>query len=133
MTFKRHTILSNTVVELLKTSEHAVSMAQIMDRLNARGLTPNKTTVYRILDKLVVNKTATAIAIKNGTSYYELLTPGHHHHHHFFCYDCETLYCLNACHIEKMAINLTPLLPNPKFKITSHDFNLYGRCQQCPG
>ena len=48
-----------------------------------------------------------------------------------FLYKGETIYCLNHCHIHQNNINLNELLPHPEFKVSDHDFNLYGTCNQC--
>tara|TARA_A100001015_G_scaffold288617_1_gene359643 strand:- start:883 stop:1287 length:405 start_codon:yes stop_codon:yes gene_type:complete len=125
---KRTTIVSSKVMEMLDASAHPLSVANIMNRLQQEGLTPNKTTIYRILDKLLATQTISVIMTNNGVSYYE---PSGTHHHHFICNACQTVFCLTACHIDVHNINLSALLPNPSFTIESHDFNLYGTCAPC--
>ena len=129
MIFKRTTIITTQLMSILQNSDHPLSTTQLLALLKQKGHTPNKSTIYRILDKLVTHKKATLITLKNGISYYELST--NTHHHHFFCTKCETIYCLNHCHIHQNNINLNELLPHPEFKVSDHDFNLYGTCNQC--
>lgn len=125
------TILSNKIFNILDNSPNALSANQIMDQLDRLDLKPNKTTIYRILDKLVNKNLASIIRLNTGISYYELAKSHHSHHHHFFCNKCQTLFCLDTCHLEQYNINLEQLLPSKKFQITDHDFNLYGICEPC--
>lgn len=125
---ERKTTISNHVLRQLEDSHHPLSVSQIMDRLAKHNMNPNKTTIYRILDKLITKGAVTEISVRNGATFYEF---SHQHHHHFICNECETVFCLDACHVHSHGINLTELLPNKKFKIQSHDFNLYGVCEPC--
>lgn len=126
---KRQTVVSQKIMRFFEQSSHAMSAPTILEKLEKEGLKPNKSTVYRILEKLLANKTIEAITLRHGTRYFELSTK--RHHHHFFCENCETLHCLSSCHVEKLNINLGELLPQADFKISSHDFNLYGICNRC--
>jgi Fur family ferric uptake transcriptional regulator len=125
----RKTPISTHVIKILEASQLPLSVAHIMAQLDTKGLTPNKTTIYRLLEKLITKKAVSEIFLRNGTTYYEL-SKGHHHHH-FICNECDTVFCLESCHVESHAINLAQLLPNKGFKIQSHDFNLYGVCEPC--
>ncbi len=125
---KRKTAISKKVLHILKNTNRALSVPQLLSLLAKANLTPNKTTVYRIMDKLVRNNDVSMITLKSGTSYYEFNT---HHHHHFYCYSCEQLFCLSSCHFESSKFDIKALLPNENFKITSHDFNIYGECAPC--
>lgn len=124
----RKTIISSQVLTLLQESSSPLSVGQIMDALVKKKLTPNKTTIYRILEKLIQKKVVSKIMLRDNTTYFEFVQS---HHHHFICNQCEAVFCLPTCHVESHQINLDSLLPNPKFKIKSHDFNLYGICAPC--
>lgn len=126
---ERKTTISSNVLKLIEKSKFPLSVPQILNQLKKKGLSPNKTTIYRILEKLINGNMVSEIAVRNGATYYEF-SHGHHHHH-FICNECETVFCLDACHVESNHINLNALLPNKQFKIQSHDFNLYGVCEPC--
>jgi len=81
------------------------------------------------LEKLIQKKIVSKITIRDGTTYFEFAQS--QHHHHFICIQCDAVFCLPTCHVELHQINLNSFLPNPKFKIKSHDFNLYGICAPC--
>ena len=126
--FERNTIVSSHVLNLINESNHPLSVSEIMTQLEIQGYTPNKTTVYRILNKLVDKKVATKFSVRNGVSYFEV---SQDHHHHFICNECETAFCLGGCPFESNLINYNRLFPNKKFKVKYHEFNLYGTCEPC--
>ncbi|RAP32442.1 hypothetical protein DID75_04935 [Candidatus Marinamargulisbacteria bacterium SCGC AG-410-N11] len=128
-TFKRRTVISDKVMELLSNSKKPISILQLLSKLKAKKLEPNKSTVYRIIEKLKEKKMVNELVFRNGIAYYELLS--NHHHHHFFCNECEFVFCMDTCHLEKNKINVNNMLPNNQFKVFDHDFNLYGTCDNC--
>lgn len=128
MVFERRTHISNAVLEILEQAQHAISIPQLLQSLAQKGLTPNKTTIYRIIEKLVQKHHVTPLTFENGVTYFEFSKK---HHHHFFCKKCETVFCLPACHVRTHNISLQELLPSDTFKIEDHDFNLYGLCPTC--
>ena len=125
----RKTIIFEHVMKILNKSIHALSISQIMQELQNNNLTPNKTTLYRLLHKLERDSKVYGITRNNGVTYYEVKKK--HRHHHFFCNSCEAVYCLDECQLITNNINLKQLLPNNNFQITNHDFNLYGTCSTC--
>lgn len=125
---KRKTIVSKYVLKEFEKSNHPLSVNQIIENLNHKGISPNKTTVYRIIEKLLSKSIISEISVKNHSSVYEFTKD---HHHHFICNECHTVFCLDQCHVKSHQINLDNLLPNKNFIIQSHDFNLYGICENC--
>tara|TARA_A100001015_G_C14943252_1_gene693480 strand:+ start:999 stop:1394 length:396 start_codon:yes stop_codon:yes gene_type:complete len=126
---ERKTLISSTIIKFIKKSNTPVSFHDIKDELLTKNLNPNKSTIYRIIDKLLIKKEISQITSKTGTNYYE--NNNNHHHHHFICNTCKNAFCLKSCHIHSLNINLNNLLPNSEFQIESHDFNLYGKCDKC--
>ena len=126
---KRHTKVSNSILKIFETSTQPLAVKHILLALKKKGLSPNKTTVYRLLDKLLDEKCLRMFYLKNGLRYYEFVDEKQQHHHHFFCKGCEGVFCLNHCLFE--ASNINTLLPNPGFSVDHHDFNLYGLCNAC--
>ena len=53
-TLARKTKTSAAVIKGLKEKKSPMSIAQIQAQLKQEGLTPNKTTVYRIMEKLKI-------------------------------------------------------------------------------
>jgi len=127
----RKTKVSEKVIDYMDRLAYPVSIKTLSEKLEQNGLFPNKTTLYRIIEKLKTKNHVTQITLRNGICYYEKKKPVHHHH--FFCETCESIFCLDQCHIDQHHINLQGLLPNDRFQINSHEFNLYGLCKQCSG
>lgn len=125
---ERKTIISDFVIKELKSSDTPLSISQLLNRLASKQLFPNKTTLYRILEKLLQSNYVEAVSLNNGVTYYERVKK---HHHHFVCNDCETVYCLDSCLFELQHIDVSSMLPNPGFQVKFHDFNIYGVCSTC--
>ena len=130
MNMLRKTKISEKVLQLLEHQTHPVSVNWLLKTLASHNLTPNKTTLYRLMDKLLALKQLSSFSI-NGVTYYEMQDNHHHHHHHFFCKKCEQAFCLDTCIINKHFSNLSSFLPNKNFSLESHDFNLFGICDSC--
>ena len=127
--FERNTAISKNVIQILEEHHAPISVSQVTIKLNKLNLTPNKSTLYRIFDKLKEKKRVTELILKNGITYFELKS--NHHHHHFVCEDCDIVYCLSTCHLDKLNINTNDLTPNSNFKVKHHEFTLYGICDLC--
>ena len=75
-----------------------------------KDLTPNKSTLYRIFDKLKEKKSRFRDGVKNSITYYEIKS--NHHHHHFLCELCDNVYCLTSCHSDTLTFDIEELVPN---------------------
>jgi Fe2+ or Zn2+ uptake regulation protein len=124
----RKTEVSRCVILELEKAASPLSAGEILRRLESHNLSPNKTTVYRILKKLSEKKAVSEIAVRHGAVYYELTK---HSHHHFICTACGDVSCLQATLGEHLNRTVTDLLPSNKFEVESHEFNIYGRCEPC--
>ena len=124
---KRKTVVSTLVLHLFKHQKRPLSVSEILQELSLLGKTPNKTTIYRILDKCVQSKLISRIPLNNGIQYFELNTGAHHHH--FFCTICSKLICLSSCAVDSRFIR--SMIPSSEYVVESHDFNLYGKCHSC--
>ena len=125
---ERSTTISNSVIDILKQSNHPLSASKIMQQLNKMSLRPNKTTIYRIIKKLLDKKIITEITIQNGAAFYEFTKKDHHH---FICNQCDTVFCLHTEMINNQKETFKQLLKNKPFIVQSHKLNLYGLCEPC--
>ena len=41
------------------------------------------------------------------------------------------MYCLDACQLDTRIDGWSNVLPDTRFQVDQHDFNLYGRCGDC--
>ena len=66
--FERKTTVSTMLLEILKSSSDPVSVSDILNQLEKGQLNPNKTTIYRQLEKLKEKQIVLEIPIKNAYS-----------------------------------------------------------------
>lgn len=85
-----------------------------------RGL--GQATVYRNIQSLVEEGWLTPVEIPGDSTRYEVSGKGHHHH--FQCNQCKKLYEMTGC------LPFKPKLPRG-FRLTGHEFFLYGLCADC--
>jgi Fur family ferric uptake transcriptional regulator len=102
----------------------AISAITLIERLH---LKMNKTTIYRILDKLEDDGFLHSFLGKNGHKWYakcnDCSSAEHHDvHPHFQCLDCGKVDCLST----------NVLIPNiPNRKVDVSQILLQGKCEEC--
>ena len=124
----RKTPLLTSVLQLLKDSKKPLSVPDIQTALEQLGLTPNKTTLYRMLEKLKEEHTVEALLLDPKVVYYEMRT---HHHHHFRCDSCDEIKCISDPELESQIHQLEHKLEAKGLKIDAHHFSLTGKCSHC--
>ncbi|SRR5258708_2720902 len=110
--------------EILKTLEkyHLLSAVDILEKLEEDKKSHNKTTIYRILEKLLHTGTICRHSLGSGTLYYELRD---HHHDHIVCEGCGNVSLLD-CQERIEQVILTK-----GFTPTHHHLTIFGLCQAC--
>ena len=121
----RKTKSVKTVLEVFEEAKSAISVVKLVELLRQEM---NKTTVYRILDRLEDNGTLHSFLGEDGLKWYATCNNGcsssHHldEHPHFQCQDCGKTECL--------PIQLS--IPNiPNYKVNSANILLLGLCKNC--
>lgn len=112
------------VLEAFQESDHAISVVQLVNSMSDEM---NKTTVYRILDRLEQEGTVHSFLGKDGLKWYAKCSDCSSHHHtdhhpHLQCKECGSVECVPV-HIS------IPELPN--IQIDSANITLVGRCAKC--
>lgn len=118
---KYNTQLSELVTNLFASSSAPLSFNSIQEYLEQVNLIPNKTTIYRQLDKMV--KSNQLNVFESGTNK-AWEKKSQEMHSHFTCSECKKIICITI---------------NPKFllddnmvnKFTVNSINLTGRCIEC--
>lgn len=124
MSVKRKTKSVNTILSIFEHSQEALSVVDLVGQLKNEM---NKTTVYRILERLENDGTIHSFSGSNGLRWYakcQDCTAQHHHdvHPHFECNDCGKVECLD--------VNI----PIPQLKnrhIDTATIMLTGQCTDC--
>lgn len=120
----RKTKSVEALLDVFEQSRNAVSVVDLVERLREEM---NKTTVYRILDKLDQDGIVHSFLGKGGLKWYakcQGCSSGHHLdvHPHFQCQDCGSVECLSL----DIAI---PTVSNRQ--IDSVEIMLVGKCAKC--
>lgn len=124
MGIQRRTKILKGVLEAFGDSNNALSAKMLLKRLN---LGVNKTTVYRLLDKLEDDGVAHSFIGKDSTKFYALChacsEDSHRHSHpHFQCISCDKVQCLD--------FEVTVRTPG-KLQVTESHILLQGHCELC--
>lgn len=124
MGIKRKTQAVSLILDEFSKGSNAISAIELIKRLNKKI---NKTTVYRLLDKLQDDGLLHCFLDFNGVKWFAKCkccskTKHQDLHPHFQCTDCGSVDCLE--------VNITiPEIPNRKI-INSHLLVL-GKCDLC--
>lgn len=117
---------TKSVKALLKAFEQcktAISTIELVERFNDQM---NKSTVYRILERLESEGTLHSFMGKDGLRWYAISSCLHSNHldihPHFQCKECGKTECLS--------INI-PMPEVAKYSIQSASFLLMGKCKNC--
>lgn len=120
----RKTKSVKALVKVFDQSDSAISVKELVKLLHQKM---NKTTVYRILERLEEDGILHSFMDKDGLKWYAKCngcSVGHHSdsHPHFQCNDCGKIECLT------FEVKI-PKLSN--HKINSADLLLVGQCENC--
>jgi len=121
----RKTKSVNLLLNEFKVSSVAISAITLIERLSSKL---NKTTIYRVLDKLEEDGVLHSFLGKNGYKWYAKcsncsVSEHHDAHPHFQCSECGKVDCLSTTNI------LIPQIPNRKVDISQ--VLLQGKCENC--
>lgn len=113
-----------SLLELFEQTNEALSATDLVERLNYKM---NKTTVYRILERLEDEGVLHAFKGRDGLQWYAMCkgcTASHHAdlHPHFQCKQCGKTECLDV------ELSLPSVLNH---KIDSAEVLLIGHCEDC--
>mgnify|MGYP001596211739 FL=1 len=120
----RKTKAVNTVLNIFEHNNEAKSVVNLIELVKGEM---NKTTVYRILDRLEQDGTIHCFNGKDGLKRYAKCngcSENHHYdlHPHFQCTNCDKVECLS------LEVKI-PTLKNHKVDTT--DILLMGQCSDC--
>ncbi|MCE5340753.1 MAG: transcriptional repressor [Planctomycetaceae bacterium] len=122
---KRLTKVRKAIIEILIQSPCLLSTSDLLSKLKARRIQPDRSTMYRELMFLVQNSIINKNIIAQK-DYFELPTD---HHHHLVCTGCNAIKkVIMGNHLVKEEKLLEK---NHEFTITNHSVEFYGLCRNC--
>lgn len=112
------------VLDILLAAPHALSHAEVEARLDAPD-SPDRVTLYRVLDWLVSQGLAHKIAGDDRAWRFNAVARENHGHAHFHCNRCGQVFCLSELQ-PAFAFNLPPGYLYQKAELT-----IQGLCPRC--
>lgn len=124
----RLTKTRRAVLELLVATHTPLSVLRILDELACRGLSVNKTTVYRELEQLEKIGMVRSLSLQDRKQYFEVATRDHHHH--FVCIECDEV---EDVHFDESDLSRQEALFIQKkgFSVFRHSLEFFGLCKKC--
>lgn len=124
MGISRKTKSLEAILKIFEETNNALSVVELVEKLDGEM---NKTTVYRILQRLEEDIILHSFIGKDGLRWFakcQGCTTSHHldAHPHFQCRDCGKTECV---------VVDVPLPAIPNYKVDSMNLLLIGQCQDC--
>lgn len=122
----RITKTRTAILSLLLSATRPLSVAELLVLLKERGLTVDRTTIYRELNFLVNHNFLKEVRLIGEPSLFELQLE---HCHHLVCLKCHAVKKITLCnHLESQE---QQIMKKEKFKISDHSLEFYGLCHLC--
>ncbi len=115
--------INDTILQSIITSQFPVDYNTILQYLESKKITPNKTTIYRNIEKLENKGTIRKVLLSDKKQYWEKTQTSSQYHFHLICNLCKTIECRELSN--SLDLNLADFL------IQKTDLNLFGLCRQC--
>lgn len=114
------------VLQYIKKYSEPFTIMDLQLTMGQHGYTPNKTTLYRLLDRFTLGGIVKNVMLNSGKSFYEYDRP-ENHHHHLICKGCN---CIEPYILPKK-LEAQILLNRNGWLIDEHNFELFGKCPKC--
>lgn len=114
------------VLKLLSEHQKPIAAADIGSLLEKRGITVNKTTVYREVEFLSREGYIEEVRFADGRRYYEISSE---HHHHLVCVRCQGI---DDVVLENEFLKEEECIERDiGFKVLNHSLEFFGVCARC--
>lgn len=114
------------VLDVLMKSAKPLSAAEISLRLEKKGMSANKTTLYRGLMILKEEGVVRELRLRREARCYEYAHGGHHYH--LVCVNCHRTECVDS---EESVLGETRKREMRNFKIMGQSVEFFGLCSDC--
>ena len=116
------------ILENIKKMKHEFTIKDLYNKLNKEvGLT----TIYRLIDKLVLDKVVNKHITNDNKTYYEYLDKCNHDNHFYLkCNNCSKLVHIDCDCIKELENHI---LIKHKFNMNNENIIINGLCNNCKG
>ena len=125
------------VLELLDTTDAALSAYEIKDRLDAANASVDTASIYRILECLEENQLVHRVLSSGKVRKCQLeheedchREQPDHCHHLLICRRCNTIEELHCLGLNQLVANIET---QSQFQVESHNLEFFGVCRRCQG
>ena len=114
------------ILDVIKNINHEFTIKDLYFKLNKEvGLT----TIYRLVDKLVIDKVLNKYIASNNVTYYEYLKKCNHENHFYLkCIKCSNLIHIDCDCIKELESHI---LDEHKFNMNHENIIINGICSKC--
>lgn len=117
----------NAVLSILQKSQEPIAAEAVYLKLKEEGASISLSTVYRILETLVLKELVLKSNIVNESKgLFEINRM--EHKHHLVCVGCKKMISIDGCPFEEYEKSIQG---TNGFDITGHRLEIYGYCAQC--
>jgi Fe2+ or Zn2+ uptake regulation protein len=115
------------IVGVFSGARAPLTVGEVHASLGRKGVSVNRTTVYREVDFLKGQGLLREIRLGDGQGRYELRSGSHHHH--LVCIRCRSIQCveLRQC----LALAEEQIVRESNFRVMEHSLELFGLCADC--
>ncbi len=122
----KNTKVRLALVEILQNASTPLSIQDILIKLKAKKLKPNKTTIYREIEFLTNLGLVSGVDFGEGKKRYERTSS---HHHHIICVSCKKISDVNLD--QDLDLFNAKIVKQAGFKPVGHSLEFFGLCQNC--
>lgn len=128
----RITRVREAVLGLFVGAQVPLSVPELLEQLEQKRISANKTTVYREIEFLQEQGIVKAVQFNDDKKRYEL--SDREHHHHLVCERCEAVEELDDLDVEDELHALQKKIAHKsKFGGVWHTLEFFGLCKGCAG
>jgi Fe2+ or Zn2+ uptake regulation protein len=124
----RSTTLRTMLLEILSMQTAPCSVPELQLLVKQRGLSPNKTSLYREIDSLHSHGLASVVTMGGVRKVYISAEGGHPH---FMCTTCGKSICLNTEAVTTALSQAIAELGTKNCTVEAYDVTIYGSCGSC--
>lgn len=121
----RKTPVYNGLMRIFSRNPKPITVGELLNALYKLNLRPNKTTIYRQLEKMEKEGLVRRVNISDANATYEAVSSAHHHH--LVCERCGDVRDI----VLKNEKALLKAIAAQGFTTNTHKFEIFGLCASC--